>query len=55
MNFANGRPGVEESGSRRALALIAVFGLARLVFAAALGPGYDEAYTIVVARRLDIS
>ena len=55
MNFANGRPGVEESGSRRALALIAVFGLARLVFAAALGPGYDEAYTIVVARRLDFS
>jgi hypothetical protein len=38
-----------------ALALIAAFALARLALAAALGPGYDEAYTIVVARRLDLS
>ena len=55
MNFANVTPGVEENGSRRALALVAVFALARLAFAAALGPGYDESYTIVVARRLDLS
>jgi 4-amino-4-deoxy-L-arabinose transferase-like glycosyltransferase len=55
VNFANARPGVEEDGRRRALALIAVFALARLAFAATLGPGYDESYTIVVARRLDLS
>ena len=55
MNFANARPGVEDDGRRGALALIAVFALARLAFAAALGPGYDESYTIVVARRLDLS
>ncbi len=55
MNFANARPGVEEDGRRGALALIAIFALARLAFAAALGPGSDESYTIVVARRLDLS
>jgi hypothetical protein len=55
VNFANVTPGVGENGSRRALALVAVFALARLAFAAALGPGYDESYTIVVARRLDLS
>ena len=38
-----------------ALGLIAAFALARLALAAALGPGFDEAYTIVVARRLDLS
>ena len=48
-------PASRATTSRRALALIAVFALARLAFAAALGPGYDEAYTIVVARRLDLS
>jgi 4-amino-4-deoxy-L-arabinose transferase-like glycosyltransferase len=53
--MAAAKPQGEESGSRRALALVAVFALARLAFAAALGPGYDEAYTIVVARRLDLS
>lgn len=55
MNFANARPGDEDTCRRRALALIAVFALARLAFAAALGPGSDESYTIVVARRLDLS
>ncbi|MGA2492621.1 MAG: glycosyltransferase family 39 protein [Roseiarcus sp.] len=55
MNFANVSPGVEDNGGRRALALIGVFALARLAFAAALGPGYDESYTIAVARRLDLS
>jgi len=55
VNFANVTPGVEKKGSRRALALLAVFALTRLAFAAALGPGYDESYTIVVARRLDLS
>ena len=44
-----------ESRTGLALALIAVFALARLALAAALGPGFDEAYTIVVARRLDLS
>ena len=55
MNFANARPEVEDNGGGRALALIGVFTLARLAFAAALGPGSDESYTIVVARRLDLS
>jgi len=55
VNFANARPGVEENGGRQALALVAVFALARLAFAAALGLGSDESYTIVVARRLDLS
>ena len=55
MNFAGARPKAESDASRGALALIAVFALARLAFAFALGPGTDEAYTIVVARRLDLS
>ena len=55
MNFANARPGDENNCRRRALALIGVFALARLAFAAALGPGADEVSTIVVARRLDLS
>ena len=48
-------PASRTTDAARALALIAVFALARLAFAAALGPGYDESYTIVVARRLDLS
>jgi len=55
VNFANAPPRVGDQESRRALTLIGVFALARLAFAAALGPGNDEAYTIVVARRLDLS
>ena len=55
MNFAGARPKAESDASRGALAPIAVFALARLAFAFALGPGTDEAYTIVVARRLDLS
>ena len=55
MNFANATPDIEGNGGRRALTLIAVFALTRLAFAAALGPGSDESYTIVVARRLDLS
>ncbi len=44
-----------ETAAGAALALIVAFALARLALAATLGPGYDEAYTIVVARRLDLS
>jgi len=55
VNFANVRPGPADNESQSALALLAAFALARLAFAAALGPGYDESYTIVVARRLDLS
>ena len=55
MNFANARPSGDADARRSALALIGAFALARLAFAAALGPGNDEAYTIVVARRLDLS
>jgi 4-amino-4-deoxy-L-arabinose transferase-like glycosyltransferase len=52
---AAAKPLGDEGGSRGALALIAVFALARLALAAALGLGFDESYTIVVARRLDLS
>ena len=55
MNTSTAKPPGDESGSRGALTLIAVFALARLAFAAALGPGFDKSYTIVVARRLDLS
>ena len=41
--------------TRVALALIAAFTLARLVLATTFGQGFDEAYTIVIARRLDLS
>lgn len=44
-----------DAPGRAALALIVVFALARLALAATLGPGLDEAYTIVVSRRLDLS
>ncbi len=44
-----------ETGTRLALVLIAAFALARLAFAATLGEGFDESYTIVIARRLDLS
>jgi len=48
--------GASSAGSTRlAFALIAAFALARLALAAFLGPGFDEAYTIVLARRLDLS
>jgi len=44
-----------DASARAALALIAAFALARLALAATLGHGVDEAYTLVVARRLDLS
>ena len=44
-----------DAAARTALALIVVFALARLALAATLGLGVDEAYTIVVSRRLDLS
>ena len=40
---------------RRALAADRLRALARLAFAATLGLGSDECYTIVVSRRLDLS
>jgi len=55
MNFAGAPPASDDEGRGAALLAIAGFALARLAFAAALGPGVDEAYTIVVARRLDLS
>jgi 4-amino-4-deoxy-L-arabinose transferase-like glycosyltransferase len=55
VNISAAKPLGGESGSRSALALIAVFALARLALAATLGLGFDESYTIVVARRLDLS
>ena len=44
-----------DAAARAALAQVAAFAAARALFAAALGPGYDESYTIAVARRLDLS
>ncbi|HYA72988.1 MAG TPA: glycosyltransferase family 39 protein, partial [Roseiarcus sp.] len=44
-----------DAGARTALAVIVAFALARLALAATLGLGVDEAYTIVVSRRLDLS
>jgi 4-amino-4-deoxy-L-arabinose transferase-like glycosyltransferase len=44
-----------DPAARLALVLIGAFALARLALAALLGPGFDEAYTIAVARRLDLS
>ena len=41
--------------TRRALSVLAAFALARLVFMATLGLGRDEAYTLVVSRRLALS
>ncbi len=44
-----------DAAARTALALIVAFALARLALAATLGPGLDEAYTIVISRRLVLS
>ena len=55
MNIALAEAVDEQRQSRMALTAIVAFALARLVFAAALPPGNDEAYTIVVSRRLDLS
>jgi 4-amino-4-deoxy-L-arabinose transferase-like glycosyltransferase len=44
-----------DAPARTALVLISGFALARLALAATLGPGVDEAYTIVVSRRLALS
>jgi hypothetical protein len=52
---AFGREPSLDAPARMALAQIVAFALARLALAATLGPGFDEAYTIVVARRLDLS
>jgi hypothetical protein len=41
--------------TRRALGVLAAFAVARLVFMATLGLGRDEAYTLVVSRRLALS
>ncbi len=40
---------------RAAAMTVAVFLLARLVFAMLLGPGVDESYTLAVSRTLDLS
>jgi 4-amino-4-deoxy-L-arabinose transferase-like glycosyltransferase len=47
--------GGRETAGRAALALIAAFAAARLVFAATLGLGYDESYTLVISRQLALS
>jgi hypothetical protein len=45
----------DEIARARVLKLIAGFALARLALAFALGFGVDEAYTIAISRRLDLS
>jgi hypothetical protein len=49
------KPAGDDNGSRRAIAVIAAFALARLALAATLGLGFDESYTVVISRRLDLS
>jgi dolichyl-phosphate-mannose-protein mannosyltransferase len=44
-----------DGATRIALALIAAFALARLIFDFTFGLGYDESYTIVLSRRLALS
>jgi len=44
-----------DDADRVALAILAGFLAARIVFAFALGPGIDESYTIAIARRLSLS
>ena len=44
-----------DASARTALALIAAFAAARLVFAATLGLGEDESYTLVISRQLALS
>jgi 4-amino-4-deoxy-L-arabinose transferase-like glycosyltransferase len=44
-----------DAAARTALALIVIFALARLALTAMVGLGVDEAYTIAVSRRLDLS
>ena len=55
MSDAFGRAPRFDAAARAALIQIAAFAAARALFAAALGPGYDESYAIAVARRLDLS
>jgi 4-amino-4-deoxy-L-arabinose transferase-like glycosyltransferase len=43
------------ASARTALALIVAFAAARLVFAATIGLGYDESYTLVLSRQLALS
>ncbi len=45
----------EAADSRRAAALILGFAAARIIFMASLGLGRDEAYTLVISRRLALS
>lgn len=55
MTNASDRSAAFDAAARTALVLIAVFALARLALVATFGLGFDEAYTIVISRRLDLS
>jgi hypothetical protein len=52
---AGAAPDERTACARVALALILAFALARAALAYSLGFGVDESYTIVIARRLDLS
>jgi hypothetical protein len=41
--------------NRFALAILAGFAIARLLFAFAIGLGIDESYTVAISRRLSLS
>ena len=41
--------------NRLALAILASFAVARLLFAFAIGLGIDESYTVAISRRLSLS
>src|ERR1700676_190042 len=47
--------GLAEQANRQALAIVASFLAARLVFACLLGPGIDESYTLAISRDLRLS
>jgi hypothetical protein len=47
--------GLAEHANRQALAIVASFLAARLVFACLLGPGIDESYTLAISRDLRLS
>ena len=50
-----GRSKLAEHQNLRAIAIIAGFLAARIVFASTLGPGIDESYTLAIARTLSLS
>jgi hypothetical protein len=55
LDHSKAGPNEEAAYRRSALALIFVFALARVALAYCFGFGVDEAYTVTISRRLDLS